>query len=53
MLPEVLEEIRKAIPKGRIAEVEDVFPAYVFLASEEARHMVGQTVSPNGGYTWF
>lgn len=46
---EMLETIRLAIPKGRLAEVEDIAPAYVFLASEEARHIVGQTISPNGG----
>jgi len=46
---EVLEAIRQSIPKGRIAEVEDVVPAYVFLASDEARHFQGQCLSPNGG----
>ena len=46
---EMLETIRLAIPKGRLAEVEDIVPAYVFLASEDARHIVGQTISPNGG----
>ncbi len=45
----VLDAIRAAIPKGRIASVDDIAPAYVFLASDEARHFVGQTVSPNGG----
>lgn len=47
--PAVLEQIRASIPKGRIAPVEDIVPAYVFLASEESRHFVGQTLSPNGG----
>lgn len=47
--PDMMEMIRAAIPKGRLAQVEDIVPAYVFLASEEARHMVGQCVSPNGG----
>jgi 3-oxoacyl-[acyl-carrier protein] reductase len=46
---EMLEAIRQSIPKGRLAEVEDIVPAYVFLASEEARHMTGQCISPNGG----
>ena len=44
-----LDAIRAAIPKGRIADIDDIVPAFVFLASEDARHMVGQTVSPNGG----
>lgn len=47
--PEVLDQIRASIPKGRIAPIEDIVPAYVFLASEDSRHFVGQTLSPNGG----
>ncbi len=46
---EVLEAIRQSIPKGRIAEVEDIVPAYLFLASDDARHFQGQCLSPNGG----
>ena len=46
---EMLEAIRQSIPKGRLAEVEDIVPADVFLASEEARHITGQCISPNGG----
>lgn len=47
--PDLLEQIRLAIPVGRIAEVADIVPTYVFLASREARHYQGQTLSPNGG----
>ncbi len=46
---DMIEAIRQSIPKGRLAEVEDIVPTYVFLASEEARHLTGQCVSPNGG----
>lgn len=46
---DMLEAIRLGIPKGRLAEVEDIVPAYVYLASEEARHVTGQCLSPNGG----
>ena len=46
---ELLEQIRRAIPLGRIAEVDDIVPSYVFLASEDARHFHGQCLSPNGG----
>ena len=46
---EVLEAIRGSIPKKRFATVEEIAPAYVFLASDEARHFVGQCLSPNGG----
>jgi NAD(P)-dependent dehydrogenase (short-subunit alcohol dehydrogenase family) len=42
---------RKAseLPIRRIAHPEEIAPAYVFLASEEASYMIGQSVSPNGG----
>lgn len=46
---DVLEQIRAAIPLGRLAEVADIVPSYVFLASADARHYQGQTLSPNGG----
>ena len=48
-LEEAREEIRKAIPLGRIAEVEDIAPSFVFLASDAGRHYQGQCISPNGG----
>jgi 3-oxoacyl-[acyl-carrier protein] reductase len=44
-----IEAIRASIPKGRLATVDEIVPAYVFLASDEARHFVGQCLSPNGG----
>jgi len=47
--PDVLEAIRQAIPLGRLAEVADIVPSYVFLASDDARHYQGQCLSPNGG----
>jgi len=47
--PALLEEIRQAIPLGRIAEVDDIAPSYVFLASAAGRHYQGQCLSPNGG----
>ncbi|HUY18070.1 MAG TPA: 3-oxoacyl-ACP reductase family protein [Candidatus Binataceae bacterium] len=47
--PELIEAIKAGIPKGRLGEVEDIVPAYVFLASDEASHFVGQCLSPNGG----
>ena len=45
----LMADIESAIPKGRLAEVDDIVPSYVFLASEEARHYQGQCISPNGG----
>ena len=46
---DILEAIRLGIPKGRLAEVADIVPSYVFLASDQARHIQGQCLSPNGG----
>ena len=46
---DILEGIRQSIPLGKLAEIDDIVPSYVFLASEGARHYVGQVISPNGG----
>ena len=46
---DLLEQIRLSIPLGRMAEVSDIVPSYVFLASEDGRHYQGQCLSPNGG----
>lgn len=46
---DLLEAIRLSIPKGRLAEVADIVPTYVFLAAEESSHFQGQCLSPNGG----
>lgn len=46
---DAIETIRASIPKGRLATVDEIAPAYVFLASDESRHFVGQCLSPNGG----
>jgi 3-oxoacyl-[acyl-carrier protein] reductase len=46
---QMIEAIRASIPKGRLAAVDDIVPAYVFLASDASQHFVGQCLSPNGG----
>ena len=46
---DILDGIRQNIPAGRIAEVEDIVGAYLFLASDAAGHFRGQCLSPNGG----
>ncbi|MEO0580214.1 MAG: SDR family oxidoreductase, partial [Pseudomonadota bacterium] len=49
-VPEALmDAIRASIPLGRIAEVDDIVPTYILLASDEGRHYQGQCLSPNGG----
>lgn len=44
-----LDRIVAQIPAGRLAQVDDIAPAYVYLASDESNHVVGQCISPNGG----
>ena len=37
------------IPAGRIADVGDIAEAVMFLAGERSRHIVGQTLTVDGG----
>ena len=46
---DILKGIRQNIPAGRIAQVEDIVGAYLFLVSDAAGHFRGQCLSPNGG----
>jgi 3-oxoacyl-[acyl-carrier protein] reductase len=46
-------EIAAGLPLARLAEVADVTPAYVFLASDEARFFCGQVIHPNGGQVMY
>jgi len=47
--PEVIDKARKSTVLGRIAEPEDVAKVVMFLCSEEARHITGQTIVVDGG----
>lgn len=42
--------IEGATPMGRLGEPDDIAWAAVYLASDEAKFVTGQTLSPNGGY---
>ncbi len=43
------DQLLKSIPLGRFGSIEDVAAAAVFLASDEAGYITGQTLSVNGG----
>ena len=49
MSEEELVAFARQIPLGRIAQPDDIASVAVFLASEESRHMTGQTLHVNGG----
>ncbi len=44
------EKIRRVVPLGRWQEPEDIAAMAVFLASERARNVTGQTVNVDGGF---
>jgi len=44
-----LAAMGRAVPLGRMAQPDDIASVAVFLASDEARHMTGQTLHVNGG----
>lgn len=47
----IYSALGRAVPLGRLGTPEDVAPAVVFLASEEAGFITGQTLSVSGGLT--
>ena len=48
---EVLERVKRAYPLRRIGTAQEVANAVVFLASDAASFITGQTLSVSGGYT--
>jgi NAD(P)-dependent dehydrogenase (short-subunit alcohol dehydrogenase family) len=44
-----LAAMARAVPLGRMAQPDDIAAVAVFLASDDARHVTGQTVHVNGG----
>lgn len=44
-----VESFGKDTPMGRPGQPEEVAPAYVFLASDDASYITGQTIHVNGG----
>ena len=47
--PRLAESLTRVIPWGRLGTPEDVAPAVVFLASDDAGFITGQTLSVSGG----
>ena len=43
-----IEELNKTVPLGHIAEPEEIADVMVFLASDEARYIAGETVEVTG-----
>jgi 2-hydroxycyclohexanecarboxyl-CoA dehydrogenase len=49
--PKLAESLKRVIPWGRLGVPEDIAPAVVFLASDDAGFITGQTLSISGGLT--
>lgn len=47
--PEKLEHFGEGTPMGRPGQPNEVAPAFLFLACEDASYMSGQVLHPNGG----
>ena len=47
--PEKIEDFGENTPMGRPGQPNEVAPAYLFLACEDASYMSGQVLHPNGG----
>src|SRR5687767_3763984 len=47
--PEDIPEFGKDTPMGRPGQPNEVAPAFLFLACEDASYMIGQILHPNGG----
>ena len=48
---EVLEKVARSYPLRRLGTPDDIWPAVLFLASDKAEYITGQTLSVSGGYT--
>ena len=49
--PELMAKIIRAYPVGRVGHPRDIAAAVVFLASDEAGFITGQTLAVNGGFS--
>lgn len=47
--PDEIEEFGKSSPMGRAGQPNEVAPAYLYLASDDASYVTGQVIHVNGG----
>ncbi len=47
--PDIAKHVTSQLPMGRIAEPQEIVPAVLFLASDAASYMTGQTIYVDGG----
>ncbi|QDH16251.1 glucose 1-dehydrogenase [Swingsia samuiensis] len=47
--PQAVADLTKSVPMKRCADPSELGPAYVYLASEDASFVTGQTIHVNGG----
>jgi len=47
--PGLQAEVRRTIPRGRVARPDEIAGAVLFLASPSSDHLLGTTISINGG----
>jgi 3-oxoacyl-[acyl-carrier protein] reductase len=47
--PDVVENYAKAIPLGKMGHAEDIANVCLFLASDGAKYITGQTINVDGG----
>ncbi|WP_146109499.1 SDR family oxidoreductase, partial [Pantoea ananatis] len=45
----VMESIKAGIPMGRIAQPEEIAAAVMYLVSDGAAYITGETINVNGG----
>jgi 3-oxoacyl-[acyl-carrier protein] reductase len=46
-----METMRERIPMKKLAKVDDISPAVLFLSSEQNRYITGQNIVVDGGFT--